>query len=97
MKHFVVEITYKVSLEKIEDKLKEHRIFLQTGYENGLLLMSGPQIPRLGGIIIARAVSMEDIAAYFESDPFSKLEYATYQYIEFNPVNHQNFMKNWVE
>ena len=55
MKHFIVEITYKVSFEEMQKVLPAHRIYLDEGYEKGILLMSGPQNPKTGGIVIARA------------------------------------------
>ena len=62
MKHFVVEIIYKAPIDKIEEVLEKHREFLDEGYKKGMLLMSGPQVPRIGGIVIARAESMESLA-----------------------------------
>ena len=59
MKHFLVEITYTADIiDKIEVILPDHRAFLQTGYDRGWLLMSGPLNPRTGGIVIARAPSL---------------------------------------
>jgi uncharacterized protein YciI len=52
MLHFLIEITYSLPIDEIgETQIGEHRQFLQTGYERGLLLMSGPQAPPLGGIV----------------------------------------------
>ncbi len=96
MKHFVIEIIYKAPIEKIEEVLSEHREFLQTGYDKGMLLMSGPQLPRIGGIVIARAESMEQIAEFFSNDPYNQNGYVHYQYIEFNPVKRQAIMEQWV-
>jgi uncharacterized protein YciI len=45
MKHFIVEIIYKAHIDKIEEVLTEHRNFLQRGYDEGKILMSGPQVP----------------------------------------------------
>jgi uncharacterized protein YciI len=96
MKHFVIEIVYKASIKKIEEVLADHRNFLQKGYENGMLLMSGPQLPRIGGVVIARANSMEEIAEFFSNDPYNINGLAHYQYIEFNPVKRQEFMEDWI-
>jgi uncharacterized protein YciI len=96
MKHFVIEIIYKAPIEKIEAVLEEHRNFLQTGYEKGLLLMSGPQLPRIGGVVIARSNSMEEIAEFFSNDPYNLQGLVHYQYIEFNPVKRQDFIEEWI-
>ena len=97
MKHFVVEIIYKAPIEKITELRPIHREFLQKGYESGRLLVSGPQTPQIGGIVIARGESMEEIAEYFSNDPYSKANAAHYQFIEFTPVSRQEFLNDWLD
>jgi uncharacterized protein YciI len=97
MQHFLIEITYTLPIEEIgEGNINEHRQFLQKGYERGLLLMSGPQEPPLGGVVIARAESLEEIQAFFESDPYRQRSLATYRFVAFRPVKHAGFMEDWV-
>jgi uncharacterized protein YciI len=64
MKHFVIEITYHVPAEQLGETVGEHRAFLDGGYQSGLLLMSGPQKPKIGGMVIARAESVDDLRAF---------------------------------
>ncbi|KAF0143017.1 MAG: hypothetical protein FD122_283 [Stygiobacter sp.] len=97
MRHFVVEIIYKSPIEKIEELTPIHREFLQTGYKAGMLLVSGPKVPRTGGIVIAKANSMEEIAEFFKNDPYALNDAADYSFIEFNPKSHQEILKGWVE
>jgi uncharacterized protein YciI len=96
MKHFIVEITFTLPLEKIDEILPKHREFLQTGYNKGLLLMSGPKTPRVGGIVVARATSLEEIDGFFANDPYRLNNAAEYKFTEFNPVKHQDLIKNWI-
>ncbi|KPL79480.1 YciI family protein [Herpetosiphon geysericola] len=96
MVHFMLEITYTVPLEQIEPIVAEHRAFLQTGYDQGLLLMAGPQNPRIGGIVIARAASLAAIQAFFANDPYQSANVAEYRFVEFNPVKHQPWLEEWV-
>ncbi len=96
MAHFMLEITYTVPLEQIETKLAEHRTFLQTGYDQGWLLCSGPQNPRIGGIVIARAPSLEALQALFANDPYYSANFANYRFVEFNPVKFQPWLEDWV-
>ncbi len=95
MIHFVVEVTYTAPLEQIDQLLAAHRVFLQTGYDRGLLLMSGPQNPRIGGFIIARAASRDDVVSFFRADPFQQENAATYRFTEFNPVKRQPALESW--
>ncbi len=96
MKHFVITITFTAPFEKIEAIVPEHRAFLQTGYDRGWLLMSGPMNPRTGGIVIARAPSIEDIQAFFRQDPYALHHVATHSCSEFVPVKRQALVESWV-
>ncbi len=97
MRHFVVEIIYKAPIEKIEELTPIHREFLQTGYKAGMLLVSGPKVPRTGGIVIAKANTMEELAEFFKNDPYSLNDVADYSFIEFNAKSHQEILKDWLE
>ncbi|MDP2038582.1 MAG: YciI family protein [Ignavibacteria bacterium] len=97
MRHFVVEIIYKAPIEKIEELTPTHREFLQTGYNAGMLLVSGPKVPRTGGIVIAKASSLEELTEFFKSDPYALNDAADYRFIEFNPKSHQEILKDWLE
>ncbi len=96
MKHCIVEITYTVTIEKINEVTPLHRAFLQGGYDAGKLLFSGPQVPRVGGIIVARGESLDEIRGFFQDDPYQKQGLATYRFIEFNPVKFQSFIEPWL-
>ncbi len=96
MNHFIIEIIYRAPLGKIEEILPAHRQFLQTGYDKGIILMSGPQVPRIGGILVARAKSMEELDAFFSSDPYRLNGLGEYRYTQFNPVKYQELIKDWI-
>ena len=96
MKHFLVEITYTGSMEQVDAVLPAHREYLMKGYNAGLLLMSGPQNPRTGGIVIARAESLEELKAYFAQDPYAVENVGGHRFVEFNPARHQGFLSDWV-
>src|SRR5690242_18696556 len=96
MKYFIVEIIYKWSLEEITQVVAEHRKFLQTGYDKGWLLLSGPLEPRTGGVIVARAPSRADLESFFQQDPYYLKNAAEHRIVEFNPVMSQEFMKPWL-
>lgn len=93
----MVEITYTAAMAKIEEILPAHRAFLQEYYDKGALLLSGPQNPRTGGIVIARAESVEAIKEIFSHDPYQVQKAADYRFIEFNPVKFSPIVENWVK
>lgn len=95
MPHYIVEITYSAALSRIDEAQPAHRAHLQTGYDSGLLLGSGPQIPRQGGILIARAPSRAEFEAFIAQDPYRLQGLADYRLIEFQPVKHQPWAAGW--
>lgn len=81
---FVIELTYKADLAKIDAQMKAHVAFLKKYYDAGNFLISGRQIPRTGGIIIAVGESRERMEAVMREDPFVKHGLADARVIEFN-------------
>jgi len=96
MKHFIINVTYKAPLTKIDELLTEHRKFLQGGYDKGLLLFSGPRNPRTGGVVAARAESLEFIKSFFNNDPYKINNAADYEFVEIDPVKRQPFLEDWI-
>ncbi|MEA4907664.1 MAG: YciI family protein [Anaerolineaceae bacterium] len=96
MKHFIVEITYTVPFEQLKGIVPLHRQFLEEGYQRGLLLCSGPLPSRTGGIVVARAASLEELQDFFDRDPYHLQDIATHHCVEFEPVKHQAFLAAWV-
>lgn len=92
---YVVLLNYLKPIEDIERLTVPHRAFLDTLYEQGVLLMSGPQVPRTGGILIARSGrSKEELLALLQQDPFYTEGIAEHTIIEFNPVKHHAVLKD---
>jgi len=96
MKQFLVEINYTVGVDVLEAVVQDHRAFLQTGYDKGWLLMSGPMNPRTGGIVVARCPSVDDLRDFFRHDPYALKGFANYRFVEFEPVKRQPFLEDWI-
>jgi uncharacterized protein YciI len=82
---FIIELTYKVPLERVDERMKEHMAFLNTYYQAGKFLLSGRKVPRDGGIILALADSREQIEAIMREDPFCQEGLADVRVTEFQP------------
>lgn len=65
---FVIKLIYKAPLEAIDAAMKEHMVFLNKYYASGEFIISGRQIPRKGGIIIARGDDKKKITAIMKQD-----------------------------
>ncbi|SDU15487.1 Uncharacterized conserved protein YciI, contains a putative active-site phosphohistidine [Verrucomicrobium sp. GAS474] len=97
MKHFLVELSYSATPETIAAHRPAHRAYLQTGFDKGILLYSGPQVAAAGGILLARAETLEELQAFCAGDPFAVEGISTQRFVEFNPVLRQDFMTGWIE
>lgn len=80
---FIVELIYKVDLERIDAAMGAHMAFLRKHYASGTFLISGRKVPRDGGILLAVAASRDEIEQIVKQDPFCKDGLADYRIIEF--------------
>ena len=52
---FIAILTYKKPLEEVDRFLQAHRDYLTEHYTAGDFITSGPQTPRVGGVIMMKA------------------------------------------
>ena len=50
---FIINITYKTALDKVDLFLEQHIEYLNNQYELGNFLASGKKNPRTGGVILS--------------------------------------------
>jgi uncharacterized protein YciI len=75
---FLLVLKYKVSIEQVDRVAPAHREFLNRAYQAEKLLVSGPRVPRTGGVIVARVKTREEVDALIHEDPFFQEEIADY-------------------
>ena len=66
---FIVTLTYKVPLDVVDGHMAAHVDWLKAGLADGWLLVAGRQVPRVGGILVARG-DRADVEAMVATDPF---------------------------
>jgi uncharacterized protein YciI len=93
---FVVTLDYIASLSEIDAFRPAHLAFLTHGYDSGLFIASGPQVPRNGGIILAICSTKEVLWKTLEKDPFMLNNLATYKIIEFEPTRHNSVFEKFL-
>ncbi|MGN6250279.1 MAG: VOC family protein [Marmoricola sp.] len=84
---FVLLLTYVAKLDEIDAATPAHRRFLDDHFEAGDFLASGPQDPRTGGVILARARNRAAIERIIAEDPFARDGLATYDVHAFHPTH----------
>ncbi len=85
MKQFIIVLRYLVPIETVDQHVTAHREYLSKGYEQKILLASGPQEPRTGGVFIARAKSRNEMEFFCHQDPFYSNGVAEYQILVMEP------------
>ncbi|WP_286261510.1 YciI family protein [Thalassotalea atypica] len=83
---FIVILTYKKSLQEVEQHLTEHNAFLDKHYALGKFVVSGRKEPRTGGVIMANAASRAELDTILKEDPFALHDIAEYDIVEFMPT-----------
>ena len=92
---YIVLVHYLKPIEDVERVTVPHRAFLDTLYAQDVLIASGPQVPRTGGVLIARGNRRkDDLIALLHQDPFYTEGIAEYNVIEFNPIKHNVALKD---
>lgn len=85
---YIIILTYLKGLDEIEKHLAEHRAYLDRYYASGNFIVSGRQEPRIGGIILCKANSREQVVTFTQEDPFFVHDLARYEIIQFEPTKH---------
>ncbi len=83
---FIAILTYKKPLEEVDRYLQAHRDYLADHYAAGDFIASGPQTPRIGGVIMIKAEDRAAVDAIIAQDPFNINDIADYQIVEFTPT-----------
>lgn len=83
---FIAILTYKKPLSEVDKYLQAHREYLAENYAAGNFIASGPQTPRVGGVIMMKAANRDAVEALIAQDPFHINEIADYQVVEFTPT-----------
>lgn len=83
---FIAILTYKKPLSEVDRFLAAHREYLSKHYAVGDFIASGPQTPRVGGVIMMKADNRAMVDAIIAQDPFHINSIADYQIVEFTPT-----------
>jgi uncharacterized protein YciI len=94
---FVIELSYKATLTRIDAHMSAHVRFLKKYYTSGHFLVSGRKIPRDGGIIVAVGKSRDEIESLMQEDPFVAHGLADFRVIEFRASQRADDMPKRVE
>ena len=80
---FVLLLNYTKPLGEVDALMRRHMAWLNGHYREGRFVVSGRQVPRAGGVILARGDDREEIERIAASDPFVAGGAATVEVIQF--------------
>jgi len=91
---FLLLSRYVKPMDEVDRLIPEHRAFLDRYYASGLFIVSGPQEPRVGGVIVTADAPRETIDAALAEDPFVRERVSEYEIVEFTATKRaERFMK----
>ena len=82
---FVLLLTYTKPLAEVDALMRDHMRWLRGQYDAGRFIVSGRQIPRTGGVILARGEDRGEIERIAAGDPFVEGGVASVEVIQFRP------------
>ncbi len=101
MKYFNIQATFTQNTTIGEKEFKkaseDHLAYLNKGFDEGFILLSGPKANLEGGIIIMKGESLEAIENYIAGDPLKILDIQSYKITEFKLYDYQPMLKEWFD
>jgi uncharacterized protein YciI len=83
---YVLTLTYLVDLDRVDEVRDAHMAWIAEQYEAGRFLVSGPKVPRDGGVVLARQMDRDELDEVIASDPFTREGVAAYDVTEFRAM-----------
>lgn len=87
MQMFVLISRFQKPLDEINHFLAPHSMWVQQQYEVGRFLVSGRREPPIGGVIVARASSEQELREVLAADPIQQMGLAEYDIFAFNATD----------
>lgn len=100
MKYFIVEGSFANDHPTgavLEAGIKSHIEYIQTFFDSGMVLFSGPKIGSGGGFIIMRCSDAKEIRNFCDNDPLFRSGIQTYRVTEFVLHECQDPLEYWFE
>lgn len=93
----IINLVYKVDLEHVNSYVNQHRSWLDSYYQRGIFLCSGPKSPQTGGIIIALSDDISRVQELMKEDPFYIHGIAEYSYTQFCPAKYHRIIESLIK
>ena len=93
---FLLISRYLKPPEEVDRWLPAHREFLDRHYAAGHFLVSGPFVPRDGGVIVTMPMSRNEVEAILAEDPFVRERVSAYEIREMKPTKRHDVLRDFL-
>ena len=87
MPMFVLISRFQRPLDEVNHSFASHSAWVQRQYESGRFLVSGRREPPIGGIIVARASSEQELQEVLSTDPYRQKGLAEHDIFAFEATD----------
>jgi uncharacterized protein YciI len=87
MRMFVLISRFQKPLDEVNRSFALHSEWVQRNYESGRFLVSGRREPTIGGIVVARAESEQELRKVLSTDPYQQRGLAEYEIFAFEATD----------
>jgi uncharacterized protein YciI len=83
---FVVLLKFSRNRGQASQFMDSHNAWIKRGFEEGIFLLTGNILPKLGGGILAHNISLSDLQTRVNEDPFVAQDVVSVEIIEIRPT-----------
>ena len=83
---FIVLLKFSTNRERAGELMDGHNAWLKRGFDDGMFLLAGSQLPGPGGMVLAQAESRDLLEVRIGEDPFVAEDVVSTEIIEIAPA-----------
>lgn len=83
---FIVLLRFSSRREQAGRLMQAHKDWLQRGFDDGVFLLAGSMQPQAGGAILAQGLTLSELGARVDDDPFVAEDVVSAEIIEVSPA-----------
>ena len=87
---FIVLLKFTEKKSKAGEFMEGHNQWVESGFDDGVFLLVGSLQPSLGGAVVAHNVSLSELNAKVDEDPFVKEGIVKAEILEIDPKKADN-------
>jgi len=82
---FIILLKFSSNKAQASQFMEGHKSWLKQGFDDGVFVLAGSLLPNAGGSIIAHDISLPNLVARVQKDPFVAEDVVTAEVLEVTP------------